>query len=298
MGLVTGTCMAELGNKVICVDSDEERIRQLNKNVMPIYEPGLSELVETNIQAGRLSFATNLKDAVEKSEIIFIAVGTPLKDDGSPDLSQIEQAGKQIAGYINRYKIIVVRSTVPVGITHKLKILMSIVSKHEFDIASNPEFLKEGTAIDDFLKPDRIVLGVESDRARQKLLELYEPFDKAGRHIYTMDKFGYNKSRLTYEGSYNTSPSWSPDGKLVVYSGWQDGKNHVFTIRADGRGLRQLTVDGNNEEPSFSPDGRFIVFTSDRRGSKAVYVMRSGGEDQRMITTPGLKTFSPRWSPK
>ncbi len=123
--------------------------------------------------------------------------------------------------------------------------------------------------------------------------------DRTGSpQIYTMDKFGYNKSRLTYEGSYNTSPSWSPDGKLVVYSGWQDGKNHVFTIRADGRGLRQLTVDGNNEEPSFSPDGRFIVFTSDRRGSKAVYVMRSGGEDQRMITTPGLKTFSPRWSPK
>ena len=123
--------------------------------------------------------------------------------------------------------------------------------------------------------------------------------DRTGSpHIYTMDKFGYNKSRLTYEGSYNTSPSWSPDGKLVVYSGWQDGKNQVFTIRADGRGIRQLTDKGNNEEPSFSPDGRFIVFTSDRGGSKAVFVMRSGGEDQRMITTPGMKTFSPRWSPK
>ena len=187
VGLVTGTCMAELGNKIICVDSNEERINQLNKNIMPIYEPGLSELVKTNIQGGRLSFTTYLKKAVENSEIIFIAVGTPLKDDGSPDISQVEQAGKQISEYINSYKIVVVRSTVPVGVTHKLKILMSIFSKHEFDIANNPEFLKEGTAIDDFIKPDRIILGVESGKARQKLLELYEPFGKIGRDIYTMD---------------------------------------------------------------------------------------------------------------
>ena len=187
VGLVTGSCLAELGNKVICVDSNEEKIDQLSKDIVPIYEPGLSKLIKTNVRAGRLSFTTGVKDSVENSEIIFITVGTPLKDDGSPDLGRIEQAAKQIAGCINCYKIIVVRSTVPVGITYKMKVLMSIFSKYEFDIANNPEFLKEGTAVDDFLKPDRIILGVESNKARQKLLELYEPFAKAGKPVYTMD---------------------------------------------------------------------------------------------------------------
>lgn len=187
VGLVTGACLAKLGNTVVCVDSNEQKIYQLKNNIMPIYEPGLQELVEENTREGKLSFQSDLKGCVETSEIIFIAVGTPLKKDGSPDLSQLERTGKQIAGYINDYKIIVVRSTVPVGITHKFKILISTFTKHDFDIANNPEFLKEGTAVDDFLKPDRIVLGVESNKAEKKLLKLYRPFAKDGKPVYTMD---------------------------------------------------------------------------------------------------------------
>ncbi len=122
--------------------------------------------------------------------------------------------------------------------------------------------------------------------------------DRTGRpQIYTMDKFGYNRVRLTYEGRYNTSPSWSPNGKTIVFSGWHEDRNQIYTIRTDGRGLRQLTGDGNNEEPSFSPDGRFIVFTSDREGNKNVYMMRADGKDQRKISPPGIRAYSPRWSP-
>ena len=116
--------------------------------------------------------------------------------------------------------------------------------------------------------------------------------------IYTMDKFGYNKNRVTYSGSYNTSPAWAPDGKIIAFSGWDEGKNQVFVIRPDSRGLVKLTSKGNNEEPSFSPDGRFIAFTSDRDGEKAVYIMRTNGEDQRRLTPRGVRSFSPRWSPK
>ncbi len=187
VGLVTGACFSKLGNHVICVDSNQQKITQLKNKIMPIYESGLGELVEDSVKEGKLSFSSSLKEAVEVSEIIFIAVGTPLREDGSPDLSQIEEACRQVAEYINGYKIIVVRSTVPVGLTHKLKILMSIFSKNRFDIANNPEFLKEGNAIEDFLNPDRIVLGVESKMARKKLLKLYKPFIKARKPIHIMD---------------------------------------------------------------------------------------------------------------
>jgi UDPglucose 6-dehydrogenase len=177
VGLVTGACFAELGNQVICVDNDKAKIANLTKSIMPFYEPGLQEIVVKNVQKKRLSFSLNLKDAVRRSLIIFIAVGTPPKENGEADLTDIERVAQNIAKYMPAYRLIVEKSTVPVEtgkwVEHTLKI--NIRGKKKFDVASNPEFLSEGTAVNDFMHPDRIVLGVESKRAERMLVELYKP---------------------------------------------------------------------------------------------------------------------------
>lgn len=179
VGLVTGTCFANLGNRVICVDIDKAKINSLKKGISPIYEPGLEELVRQNQKERRLFFTTNLKDAVKKSSVIFIAVGTPPKEGGEADLTYIENVSRKIASTLTSYKLIVEKSTVPVEtgkwIEHTIKI--NARRNVKFDVASNPEFLREGTAISDFMRPDRIVVGAESKRAKDILLELYKPLN-------------------------------------------------------------------------------------------------------------------------
>jgi UDPglucose 6-dehydrogenase len=179
VGLVSGTCFAEIGHNVICVDNDERKIEILNSGGIPIYEPGLEQLIAKNVKAGRLRFTTSIKEGVENSLFLFIAVGTPPKDDGEPDLSQIEKVAEEIGSAMNEYKIIIEKSTVPVQTGVWVRTVIERFSKKvkDFDVASNPEFLREGSAIGDFLHPDRVVLGVESDRAKEKLLELYKPMD-------------------------------------------------------------------------------------------------------------------------
>jgi len=178
VGLVTGACFADLGNEVICIDNDKNKINDLKKGIMPIFEVGLEDMVERNVKAGRLSFSTDIKNGVKKSAIIFIAVGTPSKPDGEADLCYIENVTKNIAlGLDSSYKIIVEKSTVPVQtgewVARTLKI--NTKGKVDFDVASNPEFLKEGSAINDFMHPDRIVLGVDSKKAGDILFQLYKP---------------------------------------------------------------------------------------------------------------------------
>jgi UDPglucose 6-dehydrogenase len=192
VGLVTGTCFAEMGNNVICVDIDEAKIAMLNRGEVPIYEPGLKEMIDTNSAAGRITFTTGLKDAVQRSEIIFIAVGTPADEDGSADLSHVIDVSKSIAQYVNEPKIIVTKSTVPVGtadlVRQTIKARMrELDNVHEFTIVSNPEFLKEGAAIDDFMKPDRVILGVEDEEAAKIMKELYEPFSRGAERILVMN---------------------------------------------------------------------------------------------------------------
>jgi len=192
VGLVTGTCFAEMGNNVICVDIDEAKIAMLNRGEVPIYEPGLKEMIDTNSAAGRITFTTGLKDAVQRSEIIFIAVGTPADEDGSADLSHVIDVSKSIAQYVNEPKIIVTKSTVPVGTADLVKQTIKARMKeldnvHEFTIVSNPEFLKEGAAIDDFMKPDRVILGVEDEEAAKIMKELYEPFSRGAERILVMN---------------------------------------------------------------------------------------------------------------
>lgn len=192
VGLVTGTCFAEMGNNVICVDIDEAKIAMLNRGEVPIYEPGLKEMIDTNSAAGRITFTTGLKDAVQRSEIIFIAVGTPADEDGSADLSHVIDVSKSIAQYVNEPKIIVTKSTVPVGTADLVKQtikgrMKELDNVHEFTIVSNPEFLKEGAAIDDFMKPDRVILGVEDEEAAKIMKELYEPFGRGAERILVMN---------------------------------------------------------------------------------------------------------------
>ena len=180
VGLVTGVVFADLGNEVICVDNDEEKINTLNKGIPTIYEPGLEEMMHRNMQDGRLFFTTDVSEAVRKSEVIFIAVGTPPKDNGETDLSFVKNAAELIAANINEYKVIVNKSTVPVGTGD---IVRNIIEKNkkcndDFDVVSNPEFLKEGSAIADTLYPERIVIGAPNQQVAMKLLELYAPLER------------------------------------------------------------------------------------------------------------------------
>jgi UDPglucose 6-dehydrogenase len=187
VGLVTGTCLAEMGNDVICVDIDEKRIEMLRRGRMPIYELGLEQLVKRNAHENRLSFSTDTAEAVRKSLLVFIAVGTPCNNDGSCDLSQVFDVARKIADSMDNYKIVILKSTVQVGTADAVRDLIRARTSVKFDVVSNPEFLKEGTAIDDFMRPDRVVIGTDSPRAAEIMKELYRPFVRTNRPIIVMD---------------------------------------------------------------------------------------------------------------
>ena len=187
VGLVTGTCLAESGNHVICMDIDRSKIDMLNGGRVPIYEPGLEELIKRNTAHGRLSFTTDMAAAVRNADVIFIAVGTPPGEDGSADLKYVLAAAKEIGTHLNGYTVVVNKSTVPVGTGDKVRAAVASRTKHKFDVVSNPEFLKEGAAIDDFTKPDRVIIGAESSRAIGIMQELYAPFVRKYDRILVMD---------------------------------------------------------------------------------------------------------------
>ena len=194
VGLVTGTCFAEMGNDVICVEEDSEKLSLLRQGEVPIYEPGVKELILRNSQEGRLTFTQNLKEAVSESLICFICVGTPEDKDGSADLSYVLRVASQIGGIIDGYKIIIDKSTVPVGTAEKVRTSIQEkldsrgLSHVEFDVASNPEFLKEGNAIQDFMRPERVVIGTDNVRTAEIIKELYNPFVRTTNNpILVMD---------------------------------------------------------------------------------------------------------------
>jgi UDPglucose 6-dehydrogenase len=187
VGLVAGACFAESGNDVVCVDNNPTKVRLLRRGKVPIYEPGLEEMVRRNRTEGRLSFTTTLPKAVRESAVVFIAVGTPQGEDGSADLRHVLDVARAIARAMNGYKVIVDKSTVPVGTSEKVREVIRRETTHPFSVVSNPEFLKQGAAIDDFMKPDRVVIGVEDPRAQALMLELYEPFTRTGAPIMMMD---------------------------------------------------------------------------------------------------------------
>src|SRR5215211_5945784 len=187
VGLVAGACLAENGNEVVCVDKDPAKVRMLQRGKIPIYEPGLEELVRRNRSEKRLTFTTALDRGVRSSQIIFIAVGTPTGEDGSADLQHVLTVARDAARAMNGYKVVVNKSTVPVGTAARVREVIRRETTHPFSVVSNPEFLKQGAAIDDFMKPDRVVVGAEDPRATELMKELYSPFTRTGAPIMMMD---------------------------------------------------------------------------------------------------------------
>lgn len=188
VGLVTGTCLAETGNEVICVDIDKEKVEKMRQGVVPIYEPHLDVLFERNIKANRLQFTTSLKEGLDHGDIVFLALPTPEDEDGSADLSYVLNVSEEIGKQMESYKVIVDKSTVPVGTAEKVTSVIANNARCEFDVVSNPEFLREGFAVDDFLKPERIVVGSSSERATNLMKKLYAPFVRSGNPIIIMDE--------------------------------------------------------------------------------------------------------------
>ena len=188
VGLVTGTCLAETGNQVMCIDIDKKKVARLQKGEIPIYEPYLDVVFERNINQGRLQFTTDLKEGIKEASVIFLALPTPPGEDGSADLKYILQVAEDLGKLIKDYCIIVNKSTVPVGTAEKVKKVISKNCKVDFDVVSNPEFLREGFAVDDFMKPDRIVIGTQSEKAKEVMTELYSPYIRQGNPIFFMDE--------------------------------------------------------------------------------------------------------------
>ena len=187
VGLVAGACLADMGNNVICVDNNEEKLNKLKQGIIPIYEPGLEELVKSNVLEDRLSFSSDLDFAVKNSDVCFIAVGTPQGEDGSCDLQYVLTVAEQIAKSMNGYKVIVDKSTVPIGTADKVTKIIKQYTKYDFDVVSNPEFLKQGNAVEDFLHPDRVVIGSNSDKATRIMQDIYSPFFRTGNRVIVMD---------------------------------------------------------------------------------------------------------------
>ena len=187
VGLVAGACFADMGNEVICIDNNLKKIEQLQNGIIPIYEPGLEELVKSNTIEKRLIFSDDIDSAVKNSQVCFIAVGTPQGEDGSADLQYVFNVAKSIAQSMNGYKVIVDKSTVPVGTVEKVTEIIKQNTNYPFDVVSNPEFLKQGNAVDDFLHPDRVVIGSNSDRATQIMQDIYAPFFRTGNRVIVMD---------------------------------------------------------------------------------------------------------------
>lgn len=216
VGLVSGTCFAEAGVNVTCVDIDEKKIDGLNKGEIPIYEPGLKEVFDRNVEKGRLSFTTSLQDSIKDADAVFIAVGTPPDEDGSADLKYVLGVAKEIGTHMEHYLVVITKSTVPVGTSAKVKAqiaeeLQSREVEIDFDVASNPEFLKEGNAVEDFLKPDRIVVGIESKKAKKVMKKLYKPFVMNGHPILFMDILSSEMTKYTANSMLATKISFMND---------------------------------------------------------------------------------------
>ena len=240
VGLVTGACFSEVGIDVKCVDIDQNKIDNLNKGIIPIYEPGLEMMISRNMDKGRLQFTTNISEAVKGSDVIFISVGTPPDEDGSADLKYVIQVARDCGKYIDDYTLVVTKSTVPVGTSQKVKnAIKEELNKRnlsiEFDVASNPEFLKEGAAIDDFLKPDRIVVGVESSKAEELLSNLYKPFTLNGHPIIFMDIVSAEMTKYAANSMLATKISFINDIANLCEIVGADINNVRKGIGSDGR---------------------------------------------------------------
>jgi UDPglucose 6-dehydrogenase len=235
VGLVTGTCLAESGNDVVCVDVDGAKIAALQAGRSPIYEPGLEELVQRNEKEGRLRFTTDVAAAVGRAKVVFVAVGTPEGDEGEVELGQVLRAAGEIADAVRHYTVVAVKSTVPVGTGDRLQQLVEERTRFEVDVVSNPEFLKEGAALEDFQRPDRVVIGTASEKARRVLRELYQPFVRTERPILFMDRRSAELVKYASNAMLATRISFMNDVALLCERVGADVEQVRKGVGADGR---------------------------------------------------------------
>lgn len=272
VGLVSGTCFAETGIDVVCVDIDNQKIEQLNNGQIPIYEPGLEDIYKRNVEKGRLSFSTDLKSSLVDSEAVFIAVGTPPDEDGSADLKYVIGVASEIGAYMQQYMVVITKSTVPVGTSRKVKKAVQEQLDERnvdftFDVASNPEFLKEGNAVGDFLKPDRIVVGVESAKAEKVMRRLYKPFLLNGHPILFMDILSSEMTKYTANAMLATKISFMNDVANLCEIVGADVNAVRKGIGSDTRIGNKFIYPGTGYGGScFPKDVQALIRTADENG--------------------------------
>ncbi|MEI8005577.1 MAG: UDP-glucose/GDP-mannose dehydrogenase family protein [Bacteroidota bacterium] len=291
VGLVTGTCFAEVGIEVTCVDIDKKKIDNLNQGIIPIYEPGLEEMVHRNVKKGRLSFTTSLKDALVDCEVVFSAVGTPPDEDGSADLQYVLSVARDCGKYMNDYLLIVTKSTVPVGTAEKVrKALSDELDKRgvkiEFDVASNPEFLKEGAAVDDFLKPDRIVVGCDSPRAEELMKALYKPFTLNGHPVIFMDIVSAEMTKYAANSMLATKISFMNDIANLCEIVGADINNVRRGIGSDSRiGTKFIYPGAGYGGSCFPKDVKALIHTADdnKYSLRVLKAVEAVNDDQKAV---------------
>ena len=291
VGLVTGTCFAEMGTEVFCVDVDKNKIDNLKKGIVPIYEPGLDELVARNMQAGRLHFTTELKECLDEVEVLFSAVGTPPDEDGSADLKYVLEVARTVGRYMNKYILVVTKSTVPVGTAQKVKqaIKNEQIKRNvniEFDIASNPEFLKEGAAVKDFMSPDRVVVGVESERAEKLMSKLYRPFLLNNFRVIFMDVPSAEMTKYAANAMLATRISFMNDIANLCELVGADVNMVRKGIGADSRiGSKFLYPGCGYGGSCFPKDVKALIKTAEKKGysMRVLKAVEEVNESQKSI---------------
>lgn len=294
VGLVAGACFAESGNQVICMDNDRKKIDSLKKGMIPIYEPGLDTLVKRNVESGKLTFSTDMELTVKNSDILFIAVGTPPDEDGSADLRYVIAVAKAIGKYMDRPKIVVDKSTVPVGTAQKVKEAIQSETAIQVDVVSNPEFLKEGAAIDDFMYPDRVVIGTSSPEVARIMRDLYEPFVRTGNPVIVMDEISAELTKYAANSMLATKISFMNEIANMCDRVGADVEMVRKGIGSDSRIGHSFIFPGVGYGGScFPKDVKALIRTADscRFDMRILKAVEAVNEDQKKILVPKIKNF-------
>lgn len=294
VGLVTGTCFAETGNQVVCVDIDETKVSKMRNGEIPIYEPHLDVLFERNIKSDRLSFTTDLEEGIRDAEIIFLALPTPPGEDGSADLSYILGVAGQLGKIMNEYKVIVDKSTVPVGTAEKVHAAIALNATVEFDVVSNPEFLREGFAVDDFMKPDRVVIGTSSDRAKKIMEQLYKPFVRQGNPIIFMDEKSAELTKYAANSFLATKITFMNEIANFCEIVGADVDKVRIGIGSDERIGKRFLFPGIGYGGSCFPKDVQALVNSGIENSFSFAILQavmSVNEDQKTVLIPKIKNY-------
>jgi UDPglucose 6-dehydrogenase len=303
VGLVAGACLAETGNDVTCVDVDAEKIARLQRNEVPIYEPGLEPMVKRNQEEGRLTFTTDIGSAVRSSRVVFIAVGTPPGEDGSADLKHVLAVARDVGGHMNEPKIVITKSTVPVGTAEKVRAAIKSQTQIPFAVCSNPEFLKEGAAIEDFMKPDRVVVGVDDEQAKEVLRELYAPFTRqGGNRVLFMDIASAEVTKYAANAMLATRISFMNQVALFCELVGADVDQVRLGIGSDQRIGRAFLYPGPGYGGScFPKDVKALIRTSDELGLSLDLLKAVDGVNEcqkRVVLQKTLRYLGPDLSGK